>query len=357
MNPILYIGTNDSGAGIGLYDDLNYSEFNGDKDKYQRYILDAVATKLGNLVSNYVNTDWDHDEKSGKDVLLVTVEAYTKGVCLDGEWLSRNGSTVRGLTKEEFDEYNSHRQIRLRRTEQSIAIPEPLSDNDLDEKHADVTPQAAVNVTKPVVHVEKVKTSKRRDNIYFNYENGFIPYAACLKFLPDGKIEKATDDIYDDSGTELILPIYDDDEKEGFLILGYENGNVGKVPIREIMKFDDYRQYRRYNDSKLIFAAIAFDNEGIISITEEDRKEHRTMVRIDTISKIEKCRLSDKGSRIYNEGLASKVLGYEIVPSETLSDVKNILDKDIRTLGFPPQVCFVGHKREIKRMWNRIGCS
>ena len=153
--------------------------------------------------------------------------------------------------------------------------------------------------------------------------------------MPHGKVEKTTEDIYDTDGTELVLPIYDEDEKDGFLILGYDNGLIGKVPVREIMKFEDHREYNRYMGAKLIFAAIACNEDGVISVSEEDKKDHRTMVRVDTISNIDKCRLSDKGNRVCNEGLASRTIAYEIAPADGLPAVKNMLDKDVRSLGFP----------------------
>ena len=332
---VLYIGTNDSGAGIGVYDDLCYGEFNGDKDKYQRYVLDAVALKWGNLVASHVNTEWDHDETSGKDVLIVTVEPYARGVSLDGEWYYRNGSCVRGLPKEEFDEYNSHRQIRLMKAGQSHAATLPATMTAAEALQDNAEAHDNTVTAKPVAQIEKVKTSCRRKNVNFNYEDGFVQYAACLKFMPHGKVEKTTEDIYDTDGTELVLPIYDEDERDGFLILGYDNGLIGKVPVREIMKFEDHREYNRYMGAKLIFAAIACNEDGVISVSEEDKKDHRTMVRVDTISNIDKCRLSDKGNRVCNEGLASRTIAYEIAPADGLPAVKNMLDKDVRSLGFP----------------------
>ena len=330
----LYIGVNDSGAGVGVYDDLCYQEFNGDKDKYQRYVLDSVALEWDNNVASYVSTDWDHDEKSGKDVLIVTVEPYAKGVSLDGEWVYRNGSGNRHLTKDEFDEYNVRRQIRL--TNARAAVASESTDDTQENVEAQPASSVPTEQSKPLppVHVEKIKTSCRRKNILEEYVDGYLPYEACLKFMPHGKFEKITDYDYD-TNTELTLPVYEDDVHDGYLILGYENGTIGKVPVREIMKFDDYRNYNRYTGSRLLFAAIAMDDDGVITVSEEDKTGHRVMVRVDTIANIDKCRLPDSGARVFNEGISSRTLGYEIAPAAGLPDVKNILNKDVRTLGFP----------------------
>lgn len=59
------------------------------------------------------------------------------------------------------------------------------------------------------------------------------------------------------------------------------------------------------------------------------------MVRVDTLANIDRCRLADAGCRVFNEGIATRTLQYEIAPAAGLSVVKNILDRDSRTLGFP----------------------
>ena len=351
----LYLGVNDSGAGVGVYDDLCYQEFNGDRDKYQRYVLDAVALQWDNNVASYVSADWDHSEESGKDVLVVHVEPYAKGVDLDGEWLYRNGSGNRHLSKSEFDEYNTRRQSRLarqsaRQTEtdtpesatDAVATSEPVTAAvpTVAEEAQPVTPAVAAaapsgSSAKPAAPAqEKVMTSVRRKNILEDYQEGFVPYEACFKFLSGSKFEKVTEYDYDTT-TELTLPVYEDDVKDRYLVLGYENGTIGKVPVREIMKFEDYRPYSRYGGSRLLFAAIASDADGIISVTEEDKTSHRTMVRVDTLANIDRCRLADAGCRVFNEGIATRTLQYEIAPAAGLSVVKNILDRDSRTLGFP----------------------
>ena len=47
----LNIGVNNSGYGVGVEEDLNTSFYYGDKDKYIRSIVDAVALELGNSIA------------------------------------------------------------------------------------------------------------------------------------------------------------------------------------------------------------------------------------------------------------------------------------------------------------------
>lgn len=117
--------------------------------------------------------------------------------------------------------------------------------------------------------------------------------------------------------------------------MGYEDFTIGKVPIRELLRFDDYRSYQRYNGSRLIFAAIAANDEGVISVTRENKNGGRMMVRVDTIGNIEEGRLPDRGQRVANEGIAECALGYEIASALEMEQLGSLVDRDARTLGLP----------------------
>lgn len=109
---ILYLGVNDCGAGVGLENDLMYHEFNGDKDKYQRYISDTIANTWGNVVATCVKDISFDSENKDKDVLIIRISPYPKGVEYEGKWYVRTVSSKRALTYDEFSWYNSHnRQI------------------------------------------------------------------------------------------------------------------------------------------------------------------------------------------------------------------------------------------------------
>ena len=332
----LYIGANDSGAGVGVYDDLCYKDFHGDRDKYQRTVLDGVALAWGNSVASYVGVAWDTDATSGKDVLVVTVAPYAPGVELDGAWVYRNGSGNRHLTRAEFEQYNARRQARL------SAPTAPTASTATHEEAAPPAQKPVVSVAPEVASANvlvaqptpRLQTSAGRRNVLVDYEEGFLPYEACLKLMTGGKFCKMTDYDYDDTAA-LTLPVYDDDLRDHYLLLGYKDGTVGKVPIRELMKFEDHKVYNRYDGSPLLFAAIAGNDDGLVSVSRESKSGGRLMVRVDTIGRIDECRLANRGMRLANEGIADCAVGYEIVAAGKIALTKTILDRDARTLGLP----------------------
>lgn len=323
----LYIGVNDFGAGVGIENDLAYKEFHGDKDKYQRTLVDAVAKEWGNAVATHVRVAFDSDN-ADKDVLEVNVRPYAQGVCLDGKWWVRVSSTKRGLTKAEFDRFNTDNRS--------------FTSEDASSGAATETPiEVATKVAEPTVFNvsakesdETLPTSPWRHNVLVEQDDpdNFIPYLACIKLLDKGKWSKVDD--YDWQPSLLTLAVYEE-ERGDYLVLGYADGAVAKVPVKELLKFDSRRIYARCTASPLRFATIAKAEDGIVSITREDKAKGRLMVRVDTIARIEECQMSGKGMRLYQGGLISEVSAYGVLPAAGFARCKKILDLDEHQLGRP----------------------
>ena len=68
----LYVGVNDYGLGTGVEEDLNYTLYYGDKDKYLRAIPDAMSIKWGNsLATTYIEDIYFDSSNHDKDILVV----------------------------------------------------------------------------------------------------------------------------------------------------------------------------------------------------------------------------------------------------------------------------------------------
>ena len=338
---VLYIGTNDSGAGIGLDNDLNYPEFSGDKDKYQRTVLDAVCLEWSNAVAPYVTAHWDSDE-NGKDVLIVEVKPYLKGVALDGVWYVKQGSTKRGQTKEDFDSFNAGR-IRAAALSQNSADLQGLEETSDEDGRAGETAAAAEKSPDNDAPADNgsstwdddrqsLPTSRNRSNVLDDYLDDYRPYEACLNLLEDGKFSMVSR--YDYSPSLLTLKVYDEDT-DGYLVLAYADGSVTKVRIDELLRCDEHKEYTRSTASPLVFASLAHPTDALVTVSKENKRAGREMVRVDSLQRIDEGRLNDKGERFFNEGLADSIVSYEIVPGTEALEAEGLLDRDQRTLGFP----------------------
>ena len=333
----LYVGVNDAGAGVGLETDLNNPAFHGDKDKYQRTVMDAVVKEWGKLAATYVDMAFDHENEQ-KDVLVVTVRPYPEGVPCEGKWLVRIGSTKREMTKTEFDAFNKG----------SRTLAQPVENSSKENGKASPTPpsQSSAGKVTNVVSTqpnETIKTSHIRKNTFEEYEEDYRPHIACFKFLDKGKFCKVTN--YDYDPGLLTLAVYDE-ESRAYLVLGYEDGRVAKVPVEQLLKYDDYREYTRNTKSKLTFATIAQPEDAVVLTSHDGKNKNRKMVRIDKLSEFEEGTLASPGERVYKEGIG-EVMAYEVVLHEQQEGVEVLMDKDARSIGMP----LANLSQEVRRTW------
>lgn len=324
----LYVGVNNSGLGVGVENDLNSALYYGDKDKYSRAIIDAVAFKWGNSIATTYIQDihFDEDNKD-KDILIVKINPHKQGVAFDEYWWVRVGSTKRRLTRDEFSVFQKENR-RLEGFESPTTNPnEPQEANPV----AIVTPEVATTAPLVTSKEDGIRTSHIRKNVLTEYmdSDNFVEPISFLKFLGDGKFKKLDEYDYDEETSLLTLTVLDD-ERKGFLILGYENGHVVKVPIEELLEYSN-REYSRNTDSKLIFASIGKQEDAILSICRESKGKPK--MRLDSISKFEEEKLMDGGTLPFNEGLMNQVLAFDIIPAKYKNDFSIILDKTKSSLG------------------------
>ena len=145
----------------------------------------------------------------------------------------------------------------------------------------------------------------------------------------------------------LTLAVYDE-ESRAYLVLGYEDGRVAKVPVEQLLKYDDYRDYSRNTKSKLAFATIAGADDAIVSVSRESKNKSRLMVRMDRLSELEDGTLNSTGDRFYKEGIG-EVVRYEVVPHDQLEGVEVLMDKDARSVGMPLATLSPEVKRQLAK--------
>ena len=349
----VYIGTNNSGAGTGVEDDLEYKEFNGDRDKYQRYILDQCAINFGNYTTTYIHSKWNKGEKSGKYVLEIDVEPCPQGVYYHGVWFYRNDDANRRLTKQEFETYNQRRNETLQRMQAEQAKQQQLGNSpaaDAVGYEVATAPAAALAAPKAAI-VDKIKTSTCRKNLLTDDgSTDYRPPVAFFKFLANGNFSKTSEYDYDDS-TELTLAVYDEEAQEANLVLGYADGTINKVPLRELMRCEDFQEYKRFTGTPLIFATIAADDDALISLNRENNTKARVMVRADSLANLEPGKLQDKGQHLWKESISNGILGYEIAPASEVPQLGGMLNRPDTSLGQPLKACL----KDVKDCLQRCG--
>ena len=322
----LYVGVNDYGLGTGVEEDLNYTLYYGDKDKYLRAIPDAMSIKWGNsLATTYIEDIYFDSSNHDKDILVVKIKPHQMGVPFDGHYYVRVGSTKRKLTKEEFAEYQ-----KLNRK-----LPE-LVETTTKDAAEQFQEQDKQIVTVPLItsKEDEVHTSRIRKNVLAEYldPDNYVEPVAFFKFLGNGKFRKLDQYDYDDQSL-LTLTVLENEIKS-WLILGYDNGHIAKVSVEELMEYQE-RDYSRFADAKLIFASFANDDDAVLTISRENKTRPKVVMRMDTVTNFEEGKLMDNGEMPFNEKLASEFLAYDIIPSKYKHQFDGILDKIKSFVGYP----------------------
>lgn len=331
----LYIGVNDAGLGVGVEADLETHLYNGNKDLYKRTIQDEVAKTWGNsvLMSYIQDIDFDPDNKD-KDVLWVKVKPYESGIPYDGVWWVRKGGTKRSLSKEKFEHYQrTTRKLNTNETNATKEIPRDDVSNSFEEKQNSGVQSVDIPIVKS--NDEKIKTSHIRKNVLTEYWGDFEHYVepiAYLKFLNGNQFKKLEEYDYEED-TPLTLAVKAEEEK-GYLVLGYENGKVVKVPIEELLEFQK-RDYPRNSEAKLVFASIASKNDAVLTIFKESKRNPKTVMRADNLTEFKDGRLMDSGEMIVRQDLVGKVLAFDIIPEDKKVDFSGILALSDKTAGHP----------------------
>ena len=322
----LYVGVNDYGLGTGVEEDLNYTLYYGDKDKYLRAIPDAMSIKWGNsLATTYIEDIYFDSSNHDKDILVVKIKPHQMGVPFDGHYYVRVGSTKRKLTKEEFAEYQ-----KLNRK-----LPEQVETTTKDAAEQSQEQDKQI-VTVPLItsKEDEVHTSRIRKNVLAEYldPDNYVEPVAFFKFLGNGKFRKLDQYDYDDQSL-LTLTVLENEIKS-WLILGYDNGHIAKVSVEELMEYQE-RDYSRFADAKLIFASFANDDDAVLTISRENKTRPKVVMRMDTVTNFEEGKLMDNGEMPFNEKLASEFLAYDIIPSKYKHQFDGILDKIKSFVGYP----------------------
>lgn len=322
----LYIGVNNFGYGVGVEEDLNSSLYYGDKEKYVRSIVDAVCLEWGNHVATtYIRKIAFDEDNTDKDVLIMDILPIKEGISYHGDWYVRKAGSKRRLSQSEFEEYQ-----RVSRKLQALPV--------VEESQIDIfaTPQEQGNVTVSMPLVtskeDSIKTSRIRKNVLEDWQDDYEGAIGFLKFLAGGKFQKL--DTFDYDYDSLLTLVVKDDEQKGYLVLGYDNGHIVKVSVEELLEYRN-TEYSRNTENKLIFASLAKKDDAVLTISKENKTRPKKMMRLDKLSNYDEERLMDSGEMPYNEGLASEILGYDVIPSEFIEDFKGILDRPRTSLGYP----------------------
>ncbi|MCQ2227697.1 MAG: ATP-binding protein [Bacteroidales bacterium] len=349
----LYIGVNNEGTAIGIGNDLAYRQFQYSQDKYDIFFHNQVKQYLGLIANSLIETSFDENE-DGCVVYIVKVKpCFNAIITLHTKVYERQGSSCEPLNGDYL------RQFRVQRLKNAASMPASNTEfnfdeiiNNLETKPADVEEETVAESAEPQPvdeipataepepepepaseperqskdenrELAKIATGQLRNNVLFNWDEGFEEPIAYLQFLPDSKYQIVNECYADDA--ELTIAIHEH-ERNAYLLMAYEDGMVTKVALKEILEKEQYKEFQRA-DAKLAFACPCFDGDILFTVVRAENG--LVLYRTDKVSEIEKQNITQTGSVLHD------LLEYKIIQADIVSAVSADIYKQIpsRSLG------------------------
>lgn len=243
----LLIGIQNDGTPKGIQADLSY--LNGDEDLYERIIRQHIVEKLSKDINSLVEFQFRHYNKN--TICEIAIPAYERPVFYKKRLWQRQGNECRVIRKSDMADYWKRRFPRQEITEEDIAMVE--------------------------------------DEVLFHL------------VISEDKRCKVTSKKPDAPEKQIVFPVYDYC-KDGFLLLGYENGRFNKIPVmhlqKEVEKGDIYFENNRNEQPKFLSVIPRH-----LLLATYARKEEEEFVKIyDTANIPARTNPTGKGQLIVGRG-------------------------------------------------------
>lgn len=371
----LYIGVNDHGIPVGISNDLNYKKFCNLKgkdqlDEYQRYIAIEVrkAFSPSHTSADYFSVEMcDYD---GKMVCKVCVlRPFPELTRLDGVVYERQGSENVRLEGEQLTHFEKRRKERFEAERKQCleaeyqaaetTVPEDheaqwsggenFQTNEVEQpmKTSDLSADASFEPT--------IATATQRNNVLLDYMEDFIPPLCFLTFSKNNSAKLLPEYYGAENEDALTLAIHKDEEN-AWLVLGYADGGLVRIPMKHVLDKDDYKELKLAAESELVFATIAKEDDVLLTFT-ADRNGDRSM-RLDSIRAIsEGSSLQARGECLVKEKF-DRLVNFEVLPESyiTLLEEKKAKKKLLNNAGDGVGVAFAcNEKNKYYKVLHSIG--
>ena len=322
----LYIGVNDHGIPVGISNDLNYKKFSNLKgkdqlDEYQRYIAAEVrkAFSPSHTSADYFSVEMcDYD---GKTVCKVCVlRPFPELTRLDGVVYERQGSENVRLEGEQLTHFEQRRKERFEaELKQRLEAEYQAAETTVPEDHEAQwssgenfqtneveQPMKTSDLSADASFEPTIATATQRNNVLLDYMEDFIPPLCFLTFSKNNSAMLLPEYYGAENEDALTLAIHKDEEN-AWLVLGYADGGLVRIPMKHVLDKDDYKELKLAAESELVFATIANEDDAILTFT-ADRNGDRSM-RLDSVRAISEgsslqargeCLVKDKFERLVN---------------------------------------------------------
>ncbi len=284
----IYIGVNDLGYAAGVVDDLAYlsrHESGEPKDKFGLHVRNAIHEHLGQTLGRLITCDWD-TESGDRPVYIINISPSPDLALLDGVAWERQDTSTTIIKEKDIEAFVRERH---RIFAAATSMPEVVAGDEqpvVTPEHEDVAAKSQQQENVVPVYSPTVMTATLRANALHAYDETYVDdVVAYLYLIKGGKYRVTRDDFYYDASEpemiDLALVIHED-EVSGWLALVYDDTEVVKVPMSDIIDKSDRGDYNYLADHRLVAAVPMRPDDQLILILDYAHKcYYRTVAAAD----------------------------------------------------------------------------
>lgn len=338
----LYLGVNDHGIPVGIDNDLAYNKFSNiatkdPYDEYERYIRVAVRVAFGPDHTSDDILQIERREMEGKKVFEVKVlHPHVELTRWEGKIFERQGSEnvlLEGELLADFEKRRSQRLYEQENEHRALAHPEEVEAAGAEHESAASTssPELPTPVAEPrtasatdalaEAPAFRIATDTLRNNALTDDEEEYIVPVRFLTFFEDNTAQ-LTSDYYGMQPGELLTLAIHENEQKAWLILGYADGSLVRIPLRNLLDKTDYQELKRAANQPLVFATIAQESDALFTLTADTRGGYA--MRLDSVNRLPQgTSLQSVGECLIKDGF-ERIVNWEVLPEQILPSIKNL---------------------------------
>lgn len=323
----LFLGVYDTGTAKGLEEDLAYAYFDASKDKYKNYLRNQIRVAMGGSFNASIIEEFPDAGDKWVYALKINPSKHPVGVRHGGEelyFLREGASTYRYEDLDLLKEVMNDRKF----AEYGITpVEETDTPTDSDDKGLfEVTSPTGAQASKPSQHIrsaDTICTGCLRSNVVNSWEEGYgVDTCGFIRFNAD-----YTWSLHDEINWEeglLTLAIHNQ-ERDGFLLMVYDDGEVQKVMMRELLKAKISARNSMRADKRPIFVCPAKQTDALLVIYRDSKGQ--SVMRLDDLfsaqSDFKTVKMTESGDA-YPDANLDEIILCEIIPAEHHEPLKPI---------------------------------
>ncbi len=317
----LYLGVYDTGTAKGLDDDLAY--FEGSKDKYKNYLRNHIRVAMGGSFNASLIEEFP--DAGDKWIYALKIRPSKKPVGLRHKdevmyFLREGASTYRYEDVELLQEVMNERVfsdygILAADVTDIVSETEETDTQAAEEMPASASDTPAKREYRRVAPSDQIDTGLIRSNITDNWEEGYGVETCGFLRINDDNTWSLLEEINWREGL-LTLALHEQ-ERDGSLVLVYEDGEVQRVMMTDILKAKPSARNNMRTDKRPIFICPAKKTDALLIIYRDSKGT--SVMRLDDVSSskssFKPVKMTEHGDA-YPDTNIDEIFACEIIPAE-----------------------------------------